>query len=102
MIKPCRVNFFNKEGVDTAIITGCNTSGCIRACAIGIFQYGYRTIIPEGWVGDMDEQPHHDNLRDIGRRCADISSLGEVIVYLEKVRKHNPLRGRARQTVAFI
>lgn len=83
------ISYFNKEGVDTVIITGCNTSGCIRACAIDSFQYGYRTIIPEDCVGDMDQKPHRDNLRDIGRRYADISSLDEVIAYLEKVRKHN-------------
>jgi maleamate amidohydrolase len=94
------VSYFNKEGVDTVIITGCNTSGCIRASAIDSFQYGYRTVIPEDCVGDMDQKPHRDNLRDIGRRYADISSLGEVIAYLEKVRKHNPRRGRRRETAA--
>ena len=40
------------------IITGCNTSGCIRAATIDSFQYGYRTIIAEECVGDPEEQPH--------------------------------------------
>jgi maleamate amidohydrolase len=39
------VPYFIKAGVDTVIITGCNTSGCIRASTIDSFQYGYRTII---------------------------------------------------------
>jgi len=77
------VSYFIKQGVDTVIITGCNTSGCIRGTAIDSFQYGFRTIIPEECVGDLDSQPHQDNLRDVGRRYADIVSLPEVMVYLE-------------------
>lgn len=76
------VPYFIKEGVETVVITGCNTSGCIRASTIDSFQYGFRTVVPEDCVGDIEEGPHHDNLRDVGRRYADISSADEVIAYL--------------------
>ena len=80
------INFFTKERVDTVIVTGCNTSGCIRASVIDSFQYGFRTCVPEDCVGDYDEGPHNDNLRDVGRRYADISSADAVIAYLEEWR----------------
>jgi maleamate amidohydrolase len=76
--------YFTKEGVETIIITGCNTSGCIRASVIDSFQHGFRTIVPEDCVGDIEEGPHRDNLRDVGRRYADISTADEVIEYITK------------------
>ena len=72
-------DYFTKERVDTVIITGCNTSGCIRASSIDSFSYRYRTIVPEDCVGDIEEQPHRDNLRDLGRRYVDVSNLETVL-----------------------
>lgn len=83
------VPFFVKERVDTVIITGCITSGCVRASTIDSFQWGYRTIVPEDCVGDHEEQPHKDNLRDVGRRYADVSSADEVLTYFEEIRQKN-------------
>ena len=83
------VPFFIKERVDTVIVTGCVTSGCIRASVIDSFQYGYRTIVPEDCVGDHEEGPHRDNLRDVGRRYADISTADACIDYIESWRRKN-------------
>ncbi|HET6522804.1 MAG TPA: isochorismatase family protein [Geminicoccaceae bacterium] len=83
------VPFFVRERVDTVIVTGCITSGCVRASTIDSFQWGFRTIVPEDCVGDHEEQPHEDNLRDVGRRYADISSADEVIAYFEEVGRRN-------------
>lgn len=77
-------DYFTKEGVDTVIVTGCNTSGCIRATSIDSFSYRYRTIVPEDCVGDIEEQPHKDNLRDLGRRYVDVSNLDTVLAQLER------------------
>ncbi|TAM88764.1 MAG: isochorismatase family protein [Candidimonas sp.] len=77
------VPYFIKEGVETVVITGCNTSGCIRASVIDSFQWGFRTIVPEDCVGDIEEGPHHDNLRDVGRRYADITNSDEVVHFIE-------------------
>jgi maleamate amidohydrolase len=82
-------NYFTKERVDTVIITGCNTSGCIRAAAIDSFSHRYRTVIPEDCVGDLDERPHHDNLRDVGRRYADITDLAACVSYIEDWSRRN-------------
>ena len=81
--------YFNKERVDTVIVTGCNTSGCIRGTALDSFSLRYRTLVPEDCVGDIEEQPHRDNLRDIGRRYVDVSDLASVLAYLEEWRKSN-------------
>ena len=83
------VTFFTKERVDTVIVTGCVTSGCIRASVIDSFQWGFRTIVPEDCVGDHDERPHQDNLRDVGRRYCDVTSSDAVIDWLEGWRGRN-------------
>jgi len=81
--------FFVKERVDTVIVTGCNTSGCIRASVIDAFSYGFRVIVPEDCVGDVEEEPHRANLRDVDRRYADVIGLDEVFAWLEELRKRN-------------
>jgi len=81
--------FFVKERVDTVIVTGCNTSGCIRASVIDAFSFGFRVMVPEDCVGDVEEGPHRDNLRDVDRRYADVVTLAEVTDYLEELRKRN-------------
>ncbi|HEY2398786.1 MAG TPA: isochorismatase family protein [Steroidobacteraceae bacterium] len=77
------VNILTKNRVDTVIVCGCTTSGCVRASIIDSFSYGYRTIVPEECVGDMEEGPHRDNLRDVGRRYADVMTLDSVIAALK-------------------
>ncbi len=81
--------YFVKEGVDTVIVTGCTTSGCIRASSIDSFSWRFHTIIPEDCVGDHEEQPHRDNLRDIGRRYVDVSDVETCIGFLEEWRSRN-------------
>ncbi|MDV6226977.1 isochorismatase family protein [Nitratireductor aquimarinus] len=76
-------DYFAKERVDTVIVTGCNTSGCIRATSIDSFSHRYRTLVPEDCVGDIEEQPHRDNLRDLGRRYVDVVDLKSTLAFLE-------------------
>ena len=83
------VPFMVKHQVDTLIVVGCVTSGCVRASIVDSFQYGFRTIVPEDAVGDQDERPHHDNLRDVGRRYADITDTDNVIDWIEAWRARN-------------
>ncbi len=82
-------SYFTKERVDTVIVTGCVTSGCIRASTIDSFSHRFRTVVPEDCVGDHDEGPHRDNLRDVGRRYADISTADACIDYIESWRRKN-------------
>ena len=87
--------FLTKQRVDTVIVTGCTTSGCVRASINDSFSYGFRTIVPEQCCGDQELQPHKDNLRDVGRRYADVLDVDEVIGYidgLEPTAQAVPLR----------
>ena len=89
MFQTAAVPFLIRQRVDTVILTGCNTSGCIRATAIDSFQHGFRTIVPEDCVGDIGEGPHRDNLRDIGRRYVDVVTSDDVIKYFEELPRKN-------------
>lgn len=70
------------ERVDTVIVTGCSTSGCVRATAVDGMQHGFRIIIPRECVGDRAEAPHEANLFDIDSKYGDVVSRAEVISYL--------------------
>ena len=52
-------------GVDTIVLCGATTSGCIRATAVDLLQYGYPTLVPRECVGDRAQGPHEANLIDI-------------------------------------
>jgi maleamate amidohydrolase len=73
------------EGVDTLILTGCSTSGCIRAAAIDGVSHGYRVILPEEAVSDRAEGPHAANLFDIDAKYGDVVRIAEVLDYLRGV-----------------
>ncbi len=68
--------------IDTTIITGCTTSGCVRASIVDSFSAGYRTIVPADCCGDQDEEAHASNLRDVGRRYADVTDLESVLAHI--------------------
>ena len=61
----------------------------IRASIIDSFQWGFRTIVPEDCVGDHDERPHRDNLRDVERRYCDVTDADAVIDWIEDWRGRN-------------
>jgi nicotinamidase-related amidase len=71
-------------GVDTVIVTGCSTSGCIRAAACDGASYGYHVIVPRECVADRAREPHLANLFDIDAKYGDVVSTYEVIAYLER------------------
>ena len=70
------------QGVDTLILVGCSTSGCIRATAVDGMQYGFRVIVPRECVGDRRPEPHEANLFDIDSKFGDVVSKAEVMGYL--------------------
>lgn len=69
--------------VDTVIITGGSTSGCIRATAVESLSRGYRTIVPEECVADKHESYHFANLTDLAIKYADVLPVQEVLSWLE-------------------
>ncbi len=66
-------------GVDTLIVTGCTTSGCVRATAVDGLQHGFRVIVPRECVGDRAQGPHEANLIDIDGKYGDVMELKEVL-----------------------
>jgi len=72
-------------GVDTILLTGCSTSGCVRASAVDGMQYGFRVIVPKECVGDRHQGPHEANLFDINSKYGDVVSKQEVMKYLSEL-----------------
>jgi len=70
--------------VDTVIVTGGSTSGCVRATAVDSLSRGYRTIVPEECVADKHESYHFANLTDLALKYADVLSLKEVLDWLDQ------------------
>ena len=73
------------QGVDSVILCGATTSGCIRATAIDLLQYGFPTIVPRECVGDRAQAPHEANLFDIHAKYADVVGLEEALAFVESV-----------------
>jgi len=71
--------------VDTVIVTGGSTSGCVRATVVDSLSHGYRTIVPEECVADKHESPHFANLYDMAVKYADVVPVAEVTDYLAKL-----------------
>lgn len=71
------------DRVDTLVIAGVTTSGCVRATAVDSLQYGYRTIVPADAVGDRAAGPHEANLFDIDAKYGDVTTTDDVLAYLE-------------------
>lgn len=70
--------------VDTVILTGGSTSGCIRTSAVDSLSRGYRTIVPEECVADKHESYHYANLTDLSLKYADVVEVQEVFDWLGK------------------
>ena len=70
--------------VDTVVITGGSTSGCIRATAVDSLSRGYRTIVPEECVADKHESYHFANLTDLSLKYADVLEVQEVFDWLDQ------------------
>lgn len=73
------------QGVDTVILCGATTSGCVRATAIDLLQYGWPTLVPRECVGDRAQAPHDANLFDIQAKYADVVPLEEALAYVASV-----------------
>ena len=69
--------------VDTVILTGGSTSGCVRATAVESLSRGYRTIVPEQCVADKHESYHFANLTDLSLKYADVLDVDEVFSWLD-------------------
>jgi maleamate amidohydrolase len=76
------------RGIDTLIITGCTTSGCVRATAVDSVQNGFRPMIVEEAVGDRSEAAHKQSLFDLNAKYGDVVSLQETLDYLKTAKSN--------------
>ena len=72
------------QGVDTVVLCGATTSGCVRATAVDLMQHGFPALVPRECVGDRARAPHDANLFDIQAKYADVVSLEDAIAYLAR------------------
>jgi nicotinamidase-related amidase len=73
--------------VDTVILTGGSTSGCVRASAVDSLSHGYRTIVPEECVADKHESYHYANLTDMVLKYADVLKVQQVKDWLRQPQR---------------
>ncbi|MBI3966705.1 MAG: isochorismatase family protein [Chloroflexi bacterium] len=77
--------------VDTLIVAGCTTSGCVRASCFDAQAWGFQTIVARECVTDRSQAAHEANLFDIDSKSADVEPLDRVLDYLEQL----PVAGEA-------
>lgn len=71
------------QGVDTVVITGATTSGCVRATAVDAVQSGFTVLVPRECVGDRARGPHEANLFDIDEKYGDVIGVDDAVDYLK-------------------
>lgn len=72
----------NSLRIDTLLIGGFSTSGCVRASALDALQHGFVPVVVQEACGDRDSRPHESNLFDLQAKYAQVVSEGEAVVYL--------------------
>jgi nicotinamidase-related amidase len=76
-------SYLRWHGVDTVVVTGGSTSGCVRATAVDAVSYGFRTIVPIETTADKHESYHFANLTDLLIKYADVEPVQVVVDWLE-------------------
>ncbi len=69
-------------GIDTVLLTGLTTSGCVRATCVDAMSHGFITLVVKDACGDRASGPHEANLFDMSAKYADLVSTTEAITYL--------------------
>lgn len=77
-------SFLNFHRIDTVVVTGGSTSGCVRATAVDALSYGYRAIVPIETTADKHESYHFANLTDLLIKYADVVDVAQVYDWLEQ------------------
>ena len=72
------------NGIDTAVICGLSTSGCVRATALDALQHGFVPMVVADACGDRHPDPHHANLFDLQSKYAEVISEQEAVAHLAR------------------
>ena len=75
----------NARGIDTLIITGCTTSGCVRATAVDAVQSGFRPMVVRQAVGDRSAAAHNQSIFDLDAKYADVVEVEDAVSYLQTI-----------------
>ena len=87
------------HGIDTLILTGTSTSGCVRTSAADASSYGYHVIIPEECVFDREPLWHEVTLAVLGQKYSDVLPLSKVSSYLRGLAGAKRAAGKAEETL---
>lgn len=79
--------YLNERRIDTVLITGCTTSGCVRATAIDAFSFNFKVGVVADGVFDRAETPHKVNLFDLSQKYADVMMSEEAVAQLARMGK---------------
>ena len=82
-------SLFTFHRVDTVVVTGGSTSGCVRATVVDSLSRSFRTVVPEECVSDKHESPHFANLYDMSLKYADVLPVAEVLAFMEQYKPAN-------------
>ncbi len=78
-------DWLKAKEVDTVLVTGCTTSGCVRASVVDAMSHNFRTIVVSDCVGDRAKAPHEANLFDMAQKYADLMASAEVKAQLDRL-----------------
>lgn len=73
-------------GVDSVLLTGLTTSGCVRASCVDAMSHGFRTAVIADACGDRHPAPHEANLFDMNAKYADVVSEDEAVAFFDGLR----------------
>jgi nicotinamidase-related amidase len=74
-------------GIDTLVVTGCTTSGCVRCSVVDAFSYNFRVVVPYDCVYDRSATSHAVNLFDMASKYADVATAAEVLQKLNSTAR---------------
>lgn len=77
------LSYLVQSGIDSLVVTGCSTSGCVRGSAVDAFSYNYKVAVPSDAVYDRSPLVHEVNLFDMGQKYADVSTTDELLASLQ-------------------
>lgn len=78
-------DMLRRQGIDTVIVAGCTTSGCVRATVVDAMSYDFRTIVARDCVGDRSLQAHEANLFDMEQKYADLMDSAVIAASLAAI-----------------
>jgi maleamate amidohydrolase len=76
-------DWLRQRGIDTVIVAGCTTSGCVRATVVDSISYDFLTIVVRDCVGDRSLAAHEANLFDMEQKYADLMDMGTIAAALD-------------------